>query len=84
MDREVNSIEVIRIVLQCLQNTVELGIRDRLTDIPGWSSIIYVMVIAEIEGRFQIELSSDDLFDVETIGDLVDLIGKNMSHVCKY
>ena len=48
MDREVISIEVIRIVLQCLQNTVELGIRDRLTDIPGWSSIIYVMVIAEI------------------------------------
>lgn len=53
-----------------------LSCQDVLDNIPGWSSIAYVMVIAEIESLFGIKLSGDDLFDVETIDDLIALVDK--------
>lgn len=53
-----------------------LSCQDVLENIAGWSSIAYVMVIAEIESLFGIKLSGDDLFDVETIDDLIALVDK--------
>ena len=53
-----------------------LSSKDVLENIAGWSSIAYVMVIAEIESSCGIKLSGDDLFDVETIDDLITLVNK--------
>lgn len=66
--------DIKNIIIESLDSQVSLSLNDRLDEIPGWSSIIYVMVISAIESRFCIQLPANDLFDIEDINGLVDLV----------
>ena len=52
---------------------------ERLADIPGWSSIIYIFTITAVEEEFHISLPIDNLFEISTVGDLSELVSKELS-----
>lgn len=67
--------EIISIIAKCAcVESCTISTNEKLFEIPEWSSIIYVMVVTCIEEEYQIQLSSDELFDVDTVGDLIDLV----------
>jgi len=43
-------------------------------DVPGWDSIKMVAIIMGVEERFNIKLRSRDTDQLETVGELVELI----------
>jgi len=47
-------------------------IRDEMTpeDIPNWDSINYLMFIAEVEKKFQITFSMDEVLNTKNFGDI--------------
>ena len=57
----------------CVDSTV-IESNIELANIPEWSSIIYVMVIAGIEEEFSVRLTGEELFDVDTVNDLINLV----------
>lgn len=43
-------------------------------DVDGWESATHIMIITEIEETFDIEFDLDELWEMKTIGDLIDSI----------
>ena len=43
-------------------------------DLPEWTSLKHMMVIAELEKAFNIKFDSADLMDLEDVSDLVSLV----------
>lgn len=74
-----NEIALIIKRLCAIESDYQLDPTIELTNIPEWSSIIYVMLIAETEEKYGIKLSGDDLFDVDTIEDFVNLVNNTIS-----
>lgn len=48
-------------------------------DVPGWDSLTHVYLILEMERRFGVKLPVDEVFLLENVGELVDLIAKHRS-----
>lgn len=48
------------------------------SDVEGWDSFNYVRLIVAVEEKFKITLSTAEVADLRTVGELIDLIG---SHV---
>ena len=42
--------------------------------IPEWDSLTHLQLIMALEKKFCTEFNMDELFDVETLGDLIELI----------
>jgi acyl carrier protein len=43
-------------------------------ELPGMASLKYVNALAAIEKAYDVHLDYDAFFDVETVGDLIDLV----------
>jgi acyl carrier protein len=43
-------------------------------DVPGWDSIQHVYLIMSIETAFSVRLKTDQVFGLENVGELADLI----------
>jgi acyl carrier protein len=43
-------------------------------DVPGWDSLQHVSLILRVESRFGIRLSSSEVADLKSVGDLIDII----------
>ena len=46
-------------------------------DVPGWDSLRHVTLIFTLESRFVIRLSSAEVADVQTVGELVDIVARH-------
>lgn len=46
-------------------------------DVPGWDSLTHVYLILEMERRFAVRLPVEEVFSLENVGGLVDLIAKH-------
>ncbi|MDH6533347.1 acyl carrier protein [Aurantimicrobium minutum] len=63
-----------------LQKDVSLvSLDDNLTSV-GWDSLANVEFIAEIDDQFGVTLGSESLADCETIGELFNLINKQVGN----
>lgn len=51
-------------------------LEDKLTaaDVDGWDSLSHMMIIAEIESKFDIKFKLKELNKMNNFGDLVDLV----------
>jgi acyl carrier protein len=45
-------------------------------DIAGWDSLSHSLFILEVEGEFAMDLPLDKTYEMQNIGDLVDLIAE--------
>ncbi len=43
-------------------------------DVDGWDSLSHTVLLLAIEKHFAVRLPMDQVFDLDTVGDLVDLI----------
>lgn len=67
--------QVIKIVSDCLSlDRRNVNEQCALDSFPDWSSIMYLSVIAQIEEIFDIKIEAEVLFDVETVGDLINIV----------
>jgi acyl carrier protein len=61
------------------QFNIEPGSVNRDTsayDVDGWDSVSHVYVILEVERRFAIKAPEERVFQLENVGELVDLIAE--------
>ena len=45
-------------------------------DVNGWDSVSHVYVLLEVERRFGVRLPEQRVFQLENVGDLVDLVAE--------
>jgi len=66
-----------QIVSKILQIPVT-EVKDSLTssDIPGWDSMNYLLLIAELEKQFKYSFTMDEVMDAKNLGDLRVIIEK--------
>ena len=43
-------------------------------DIPEWDSLAHVLLLSRIEEKFGVSLDADQALDIETVGDLMDIL----------
>jgi len=48
-------------------------------DVDGWDSVTHTLVMMEVERRLNITLPVDKFFDLENVGDLVDLAASELA-----
>jgi acyl carrier protein len=70
---------ILPIVAQIIRDTfhcpfAEITRETTAMDIDGWDSLSHTDLIMAIEDRFGVELPADQMFDLEDVGELVDLI----------
>jgi acyl carrier protein len=66
------------IIKEIIPDLTEIDIHSEFNDIPGWSSITYVLFVSKIEEFYSMKLTSDDLFDLETVNDVIVTISKKI------
>lgn len=55
---------------------------DRMTtaeDVDGWDSLAHARLMLSVEQAFDIRLPGARLFDLETVGDLADLVAETLA-----
>lgn len=68
--------EEIQIIVKNVLNTQELQLTQEMSseNIPEWDSLNHVLIINEIEKKFQIKFSLDDMLSLNTLGELTDMV----------
>ncbi len=65
---------VLKVVEENLEGDFKVTIKSILVDDLGADSFNIMMIIAGLEDEFSIEISEDEFFGIETVGDIVDKI----------
>ena len=47
-------------------------------DIDGWDSVTHVYLMLEIERRFGVKIPDDRVFNLDNVGDLIDVLAELM------
>lgn len=69
--------QVLQIVAECLELPVEqLSLDTDMNDVDGWDSMRNVIILSRLEDDFDIMIPEDDIFDLVTIGAIVEEIEK--------
>lgn len=64
------------VIFRSVFNDPNLELKDNLTanDVENWGSLTHMLMIAQVEGQFNIKFKLKDLNRMKMVGDLVDLI----------
>lgn len=69
--------KVLELVAECLELPVtELSLETDMDDVEGWDSMRNVMILSRLEDEFDVMIPEDDIFDLVTIGAIVEEIEK--------
>lgn len=69
--------QVLQIIAECLELPVEqLSLDTDMDDVEGWDSMRNVMILSRLEDDFDVMIPEDDIFDLVTIGAIVEEIEK--------
>lgn len=52
----------------------ELSLEDKFRELPGWTSLAYLMTISMIDDEYGIIISADEFKQLNTIGDIAKAI----------
>lgn len=53
---------------------LEIGAKTSSKDIPDWDSLVHIRIIVALCSQFNIELSIEEMTDVNNVGCMVDLV----------
>ena len=74
--------KVFEIIAECLEKNVsDLTLDTDMDDVEEWDSMRNVMILARLEDEFDIMIPEDDIFDLVTIGAIVEEIEKIKAEV---
>jgi acyl carrier protein len=75
MERDEIKNEVKKIFVSVLKNN-NFEISDELTanDVDGWDSLSHMIIITEVEKKFEIKFKLKDLNKLNNIGNLIDIV----------
>jgi len=48
----------------------------KMSDIPGWDSLSHMNLIVEIEREYEIQLSGDDIAEMQSIPKIVEILNR--------
>jgi len=69
--------KVFEIVAECLEKNVsDLTMNTDMDDVEEWDSMRNVMILSRLEEEFDIMIPEDDIFDLVTVGAIVEEIEK--------
>ena len=69
--------KVFEIVAECLEKNVsDLTMDTDMDDVEKWDSMRNVMILSRLEEEFDIMIPEDDIFDLVTVGAIVEEIEK--------
>lgn len=69
--------KVFEIVAECLEkNVFDLTMDTDMDDVEEWDSMRNVMILSKLEEEFDIMIPEDDIFDLVTVGAIVEEIEK--------
>lgn len=69
--------KVIEIVAACLELPVtEITTDTEMDDVEAWDSMRNVMILSRLEDEFDVMIPEDDIFDLVTVGAIVEEIEK--------
>ena len=69
--------KVLEIVAECLEKRVpDLTLDTDMEDVEEWDSMRNVMILSRLEEEFDIMIPEDDIFDLVTVGAIVEEIEK--------
>ena len=72
-----NLIKLTKIVSDILgHNNFELNLDIKASDIAGWDSLSHVQIIHECETALGVRFTLNEISNLNTIGDLINLINK--------
>lgn len=66
--------EVVRVIRDSTETECGIGMDTHLIRCLGLSSVEIMMLVSDLEDRFGIHISSSELRNVWTVGDLCDLV----------
>ena len=71
-----NTLEVTKDIIRRVLKMPDLEITDNSSSdtIPEWDSLSHVMIIHEIEKKFDIKFSLDDMISIDSFGKLMNII----------
>ncbi len=57
------------------------SLKDEMTkdDIDKWDSMQQLILIMDLEAKFGIRFETDDVFDIDTIGSILNILNKKLS-----
>ena len=69
--------KVFEIVAECLEKNVsDLTMDTDMDELEEWDSMRNVMILSRLEEEFDIMIPEDDIFDLVTVGAIVEVIEK--------
>ena len=69
--------KVFEIVAECLEKNVsDLTMDTDMDEVEEWDSMRNVMILSRLEEEFDIMIPEDDIFDLVTVGAIVEVIEK--------
>lgn len=57
-----------------------VGRQTTAADVPGWDSLQHVSLILRVERHFGIRLSSAEVADLKSVGDLIDIVKRRLGN----
>tara|TARA_B100000315_G_scaffold260917_1_gene327315 strand:- start:6094 stop:6345 length:252 start_codon:yes stop_codon:yes gene_type:complete len=57
---------------------VELNLKSRFEEVPGWDSLGHISIISEIETRLNIEFDIDEIIGQDTVKKLIDMVNNKL------
>jgi acyl carrier protein len=69
--------EVIELLRGVLQHEGELTAEMTREDIPKWESIKHVQVIDVLEQEYNIQLSMDEIMEIQSVQDIVNVLDRH-------
>lgn len=74
--------KVFEIVAECLEKNVsDLTLDTDMDEVEEWDSMRNVMILSRLEEEFDIMIPEDDIFDLVTVGAIVEEIEKIKAEV---
>ena len=69
--------KVLAIVAECLEKNVsDLSLDTDMDEVEEWDSMRNVMILSRLEEEFDLMIPEDDIFDLVTVGAIVEEIEK--------
>lgn len=66
----------IQVIFRRVLHEPNLELRPELSswDVPAWDSLAHAQILLEIQSQFAIQLSSAEVIELQTVGELIHLV----------
>lgn len=74
-------IEKLNVIFREVFNDANIAVRDEMTaeDVETWDSLTNMLMISSVEKTFGIKIKLREINKLETVGNLIDLIGSKVN-----